>query len=97
MNQISRFFYNHIGILSYRKDAIPIIIINRITRRLTGKVFCSCGQFVSWNSCWGVCTDDCILCVDCMCVETDGDYCKHEDYPSSGYCLNHTLIEIQDR
>lgn len=46
MNIISRYAYNHIGILNYQPKAIPRVIINRITRKLFGGVFCSCGQFV---------------------------------------------------
>lgn len=68
---------NPFGLRNYKKHMIPLIIFNRISRRLFNKVRCSCGNYISWNRTWSVISNDCFLCDFCMSLAT-GENWYHE-------------------
>jgi len=62
------------GLRNYQKQMIPLIIFNRISRRLFGKVRCVCGKYVYFSRVWSVLSNDTFLCDWCMSESTGDDW-----------------------
>jgi hypothetical protein len=66
--------YSVWGLRGLKKRWWWLLILNRILRRINGRVICPCGRYVYWTNVWAVCCDDTMICNECMKDETDGEY-----------------------
>ena len=63
-NQLQRNLVSFWGIRGYRKNMIPLIILNRLFHKFNWH-WDSCGRLTKFSDCYGVCINDCTVCKFC--------------------------------
>lgn len=71
---IERNVYSIYGLRGFRLRWIPLIVFNRILKRLNNHCLCMCGRYVHWSNVYAVCTDDTFTCDRCMAKATGEEH-----------------------